>query len=205
MNTLEAIKQEIATRAAAEVEIIEQIAPLVIEREKTLPDRFWAYVNKRKREWIEGKSAEGTAEPSKTESQGFGYKDYAVGGVCVILSMLLVKASDVRIAQSYWIQQQEQVGALQARSTIEQTNAQTQAAIAQAYSQNQVAVPLSQYVLTDYRLNYMEPPTGIDWARSFDPTVRTQIFDANRSCVGSVEGGVFRFVVDDPAVCNPNN
>jgi hypothetical protein len=119
----------------------------------------------------------------------------------VILSMLFVKAADVRIAQSYWIQQQQQVGALQARSTIEQTNAQTQAAIAQAYSQNQVAVPLSQYVLTDYRLDYTQPPIGIDWARSFDPTVRTQIFDQNRSCVGVVQNGAFTFVLDDPTVC----
>jgi hypothetical protein len=57
MNTLETIKQQIATRAAAEVEIMQQIAPIVIEREKTLPARFWTYVNKLKHEKPEGNAS----------------------------------------------------------------------------------------------------------------------------------------------------
>jgi len=196
VQDIEALRNHLIAKEEGTTAAIKAISELQAKRDLTLIDRF----NAAKEAWKQKFIAQ-PSEPSKTESQGFGYKDYAVGGVCVILSMLFVKAADVRIAQSYWIQQQQQVGALQARSTIEQTNAQTQAAIAQAYSQNQVAVPLSQYVLTDYRLDYTQPPIGIDWARSFDPTVRTQIFDQNRSCVGVVQNGAFTFVLDDPTVC----
>jgi hypothetical protein len=57
MNTLEAIKQEIATREAAQAEVMQQLAPIVAERELTLPDRFRALVSKVKRRKVEGSAS----------------------------------------------------------------------------------------------------------------------------------------------------
>lgn len=132
----------------------------------------------------------------------FTYRELALAGLVNAAFGVLMVASNVRSSESIWQQARAQQTQANANSATAQNAAENQAAIAKAYEQNSIRQPGSTFTILDYSYSPTQPPVGIDWGRTFDPRVKTHIFDMNQRCIGYVESGAFHFLGYESTACN---
>jgi len=210
MNTLEAIKEQIAAHEAATNEAINAIAPTVVERQRMLPARFWAAVNKLKHEKPEGNASTKPIE-STPVNQFRMIAAASVMGLASIGVLQLGQASgdyfyfDRTRAVQNQIKLDTTIAASQiaAQGAIEQSQVQTARQTADTYASNQIA-DIDYLIADGYLLNYLQPP-DLSRFQSIDPAKFYMVVDQKNRCVGAFQGGVFTFIVDNPKVCETSN
>lgn len=128
------------------------------------------------------------------------FNQITICGLLNILAIVFVLADGNRTKQTAWTQTQAAQTQIEARSAVERTQIEQQKATAQAYAQNRIAPPTDVFVVQGYALTD-QPPIGIDWMHSVDPSRRTIVTDQFRLCIGYAQNGQLFFINDNPTAC----